>query len=249
MMRQAYAPMLTAVSLAASLLLAPAAPLWAQSASPPPRRSPPGVTPAGTPAGAPPVPAPAPVNPAPPDATGPLTFPPRLDYHTRAVRVRYDKFADTTTLTAVLSLTGVWEALVRPIVNMDLQALHEGRVPVTPPATVHVVVHVSNWAADAAHAVADSARLSSTLLVFVVDDSDRVRLPVVPTVGEKFRNDSTGMRMVLVDEAADVPIATFLRLANARKVVDAKAGQVVFSIKGDELNALRDFASRLGPGH
>ena len=198
---------------------------------------------------------------------------PRPQKTHKQVRQEYDRFSDTTLVTVTLSHnTGILKSLFSTTTVIDLGAIFEGRVPAASPEPIIARFRLSNVRtlvdlaadsqtqprADSSPEVAEPGVVARTesrtpmQVVFLVDESDRVGLPLTP-LGRRVtplddENPERAKTFAIQDSyAAQLPIATLLRLASAQRKVEGRLRKVVFKIEKDQLDALRDFASRLAP--
>ena len=185
-----------------------------------------------------------------------LTFPPKRRYKNHAhVHQRYDKFSDTSSVSVTITHSpGLLQSLYKTTVYADLAVTFAGQMPSTPPEPVTMVVRlsdlssVSTLGADSAKKKAQAAGATQAKVAFVVDDTARFAVDATP-LGVRVVpwGDSTGVFRIEEAVRVQLPIGTLLRLANAGRRVDARWRTTTFSIVSDELDALRDFASRLAP--
>jgi len=84
-----------------------------------------------------------------------------------------------------------------------------------------------------------------TLVSFA--DTGRFSLDRLPERARKLLRE--GLRITIVEDAhrSVIPTGTLVQMTSASNSVKSRFGTIDFAIEGDELNALQDFASRLGP--
>lgn len=87
----------------------------------------------------------------------------------------------------------------------------------------------------------------SPLTLLAHTDTGRFALEHLPERVRKVLHD--GLRITITEDTHRlvIPVSALVRMANAPQTVQSRFGPVDFAIEGDELNALQDFASRLGP--
>ena len=87
----------------------------------------------------------------------------------------------------------------------------------------------------------------SPLTLLAHTDTGRFSLDHLPERVRKVLHD--GLRVTITEEThrLSMPVSALVRMANAPQRVKSRFGTLDFTIEGDELNALQDFASRLGP--
>jgi hypothetical protein len=185
-----------------------------------------------------------------------LVFPPKRQYKNRdRVRQAYDKFTDTTRLGVTLSYSpGFLQRLYKTTVYVDLAAIFVGRTPSAAPGQVSLVIRLSDMTtastidADTLRIKSEAGASGAAKLAFVVDDTARFPVDVSP-LGMRVVpwGDSTGVLRIENAFQAQLPVATLLRLAAAGHRVDARLRKTEFKVVSSELDALRDFASRLAP--
>jgi hypothetical protein len=104
------------------------------------------------------------------------------------------------------------------------------------------------WLAAIA-SVIDMARKKgeSPLTLASLTDTGRFSLDRLPERARKLLRE--GLRITIVEDAhrSVIPTGTLVQMTSASNSVKSRFGNIDFAIEGDELNALQDFASRLGP--
>jgi hypothetical protein len=184
-----------------------------------------------------------------------IRFPPNRPYRSgRRVRQEYDKFADTTTAMATITYSpGFIQSLFKASMVIHLKASFEGRIPRVPPATVTATFTLSNLetADELAKDTVPRGKIGPrptgpTRATFVTDDGARISIDLAP-LGRKITPFGDNVFTVQDGFQAELSLSALLQLANAARQVDGRFRNADFKIAKDELEALKDFASRLAP--
>jgi hypothetical protein len=135
---------------------------------------------------------------------------------------KYDKFKNTTSISIDLKLTQISEDL-----SISSFFISDGKKIKTPDKVILMITSKSeNW-----------NYLNNSDLVFIVDDE-------IIDLGEMKRTGSVGKGYVLEFLSTTVSIETFLKIINGNKV-EGRLFTTEFKLTDEQLEALRDYASRM----
>src|SRR5437762_4428030 len=108
--------------------------------------------------------------------------------------------------------------------------------------------HGRRWLAAITNIIDMSRKKGESPLTLVtLADTGRFSLDRLPDRVRKLLRD--GLRLTIIEDVhrSFIPVGALVQSTNASNGVKSRFGTLDFAIEGDELNALQDFASRLGP--
>lgn len=160
-----------------------------------------------------------------PSSKSKVQLPPRGEYrHPYKIDYKYDKFKD-------FSAMQLDDMIISKDLKLNAYFLYKGNdMKVTPPL-VHLrfLSKSTNW-----------KYLDHSSLDLILNDNIRLNL------GNLKHDGTVGSGYVLEFMYADLPVETFLQIATAQKV-EGKLFTTEFTLKPEQIEALKDLASRLSP--
>lgn len=178
-----------------------------------------------------------------------LPFPPMGKYkHRDKIRAQYDRMTDSSRMWVsvlvsnppkLLSLSTTTVAF-----KLDAFALYPGEQMQAPPGVVLLRFRFDDYKSTF-HGDHDAESVGE--LMFLLDDETRLRFPAQRIDWDlHFASRDLAVTNVRDVIASAMPIREFLQLVNAEKVEGRLRG-ATFTMDNRNLEALRDFASRLNP--
>ena len=189
--------------------------------------------------GAPRTPVTAPADPR-------LTFPaPRQFNHGTEIKTSYDRFKDEATVSMLLEFGEHSETmgmiLIPSPTSIHVSFSYKGQKLIAPPRTVSFLITRNVWR----QLIRSTPEPQNPTPLIILAGDDRLtysalavsKITSSPLGDDYWRKD---------DYFESLPLRDFLRIVNSSSV-EMQAGNVELKLRNDQLEAFRDFASRMNP--